>query len=595
MKSFLKGLILLLLCSLNIHAKEKDKNDRILSFDQQIKITPEGKLQVHELITIYNGENDNLNNSIKRGLVRDFPTTYINSFGLISKVPFELKSVERDGEKEDYHLEQVSNGIRMYLGRSDYFLPEGNYTYHIEYETSKQLIFHENKDELYWNVTGTGWEFTIDYASCLISFPDEAKLIENKCYTGAQGSSNQDCNSMMINQHAIQFETSKKLEAFEGLTIAAAVQKGVFKPSDNLDNFTTLLKDNLIIPILGLSVFGLFIFLYTVWRKYGKDPKKGTIIPEFAPPKKMSPTDIGYAKTQTYSTRLLSAAIVDMVLKKCLHVETKKEGLIFKSTSYTFSKINPDDKVQSTFYALYGFDADQLHGEKAAKGDYNERIASASAKLENKLEERLEYAKNEKGSFSSIFTRNNQYVGIAIVFLFLLGIGSTIWLGYHHSNIKLIILAALIFIVGILISFIFSRIMSAYSIEGRKIMDQIEGFELYLSTTEKHRFDQLNPPEENIQLFEKYYPYAIALGVENRWAEKFKSAIETALQQGYVSPINQFGYHSNFASQSFASNFASNMSNTISSASTPPSSSGGGSSGGGFSGGGGGGGGGGGW
>lgn len=116
MKSFLKGLILLLLCSLNIHAKEKDKNDRILSFDQQIKITPEGKLQVHELITIYNGENDNLNNSIKRGLVRDFPTTYINSFGLISKVPFELKSVERDGEKEDYHLEQVSNGIRMYLG-----------------------------------------------------------------------------------------------------------------------------------------------------------------------------------------------------------------------------------------------------------------------------------------------------------------------------------------------------------------------------------------------------------------------------------------------------------------------------------------------
>lgn len=123
------------------------------------------------------------------------------------------------------------------------------------------------------------------------------------------------------------FETSKKLEAFEGLTIAAAVQKGVFKPSDNLDNFTTLLKDNLIIPILGLSVFGLFIFLYTVWRKYGKDPKKGTIIPEFAPPKKMSPTDIGYAKTQTYSTRLLSAAIVDMVLKKCLHVETKKEAI----------------------------------------------------------------------------------------------------------------------------------------------------------------------------------------------------------------------------------------------------------------------------
>jgi len=96
-------------------------------------------------------------------------------------------------------------------------------------------------------------------------------------------------------------------------------------------------------------------------------------------------------------------------------------------------------------------------------------------------------------------------------------------------------------------------------------------------------------------LFEKYLPYAIALGVENRWADRFAGVLAAAAAQGQQG----FGWYSGSGDPwsnptSFADSMGSSLSSTISSASTAPGSSSG-SGGGGSSGGGGGGGGGGGW
>lgn len=137
--------------------------------------------------------------------------------------------------------------------------------------------------------------------------------------------------------------------------------------------------------------------------------------------------------------------------------------------------------------------------------------------------------------------------------------------------------------------------MSAPTSEGRKILDQIAGFKQYLSITERERFDRMTPPEDTPELFERYLPHAIALGVENRWAERFAGVLAAAAvsgQQGFAwysgsnSPWND--------ADGFARSVGSSLASTVSSASTAPGSSSG-SGGGGSSGGGGGGGGGGGW
>ena len=122
-------------------------------------------------------------------------------------------------------------------------------------------------------------------------------------------------------------------------------------------------------------------------------------------------------------------------------------------------------------------------------------------------------------------------------------------------------------------------------------MDEIEGLKMYLSVAEKERLNLLNPPERTPELFEKFLPYAIALGVENKWGDQFTSVFSGLDQDsGQYHPTWYHGHHmSHFAVSNFTSSLGSSLSSSISSAASPPGSSSS-SGGGGFSGGGGGGG-----
>jgi uncharacterized membrane protein len=140
--------------------------------------------------------------------------------------------------------------------------------------------------------------------------------------------------------------------------------------------------------------------------------------------------------------------------------------------------------------------------------------------------------------------------------------------------------------------------MAAPTREGRTVMDRIAGFRRYLAVTEENRLEVLHPPEKTPALFERFLPYAIALGVENKWAGKFASVLAAAAadqsQQGqymtwYVGSQTPWTDPGRFASA-----MGGALASSVASAATAPGSSSG-AGGGGFSGGGGGGGGGGGW
>jgi len=143
--------------------------------------------------------------------------------------------------------------------------------------------------------------------------------------------------------------------------------------------------------------------------------------------------------------------------------------------------------------------------------------------------------------------------------------------------------------------------LQAPSREGRKIMDQIDGFKLYLGVAEKDRLNFANPPEETPELFERFLPYAIALDVENAWAKRFAGVLAAAAAAGVAVAAWTTDRRWRDNPSAFASSIGEDLSRTIASASSSPASSSGGSgsssgsSGGGSSGGGGGGGGGSGW
>ena len=155
----------------------------------------------------------------------------------------------------------------------------------------------------------------------------------------------------------------------------------------------------------------------------------------------------------------------------------------------------------------------------------------------------------------------------------------------------------------VLVNVVFILRLKVLTPEGRELSDQIEGFKMYLGVAEKDRLNLENPPERTPKLFETFLPYALALGVEQKWSQQFAAVLAAASatpdQTGYAPIWYQGDSWTNVNAGSFASSLGSSLTGAISSASTAPGSSsggdGGGGGGGGSSGGGGGGGGGGGW
>lgn len=130
----------------------------------------------------------------------------------------------------------------------------------------------------------------------------------------------------------------------------------------------------------------------------------------------------------------------------------------------------------------------------------------------------------------------------------------------------------------------FGRLMPARTLQGTRTLEGVLGFEEFLTRVEADRFERVVKSPE---LFEKFLPYAMALGVEKTWARAFESIVTTA----------PAWYHSSDLAQFRAGRFTSRMGDMASRAgstmtSAPRSSGGsgfgrGGSSGGGFGGGGG--------
>jgi uncharacterized membrane protein len=154
------------------------------------------------------------------------------------------------------------------------------------------------------------------------------------------------------------------------------------------------------------------------------------------------------------------------------------------------------------------------------------------------------------------------------------------WMNLFYS-IPLVIGSVL---VSALIWWLFARQMTAKTVAGARTRIAVLGFQEFMNRVDADRIKRM-PPDT----FEKFLPYAMALGVEHHWAQAFDGIVKDP-PSWYVSPNGYVGFSPLFFSSSMHS-MASDMHQVFVSA--PRASSrgsgfggGGGFSGGGFSGGG---------
>ena len=141
-----------------------------------------------------------------------------------------------------------------------------------------------------------------------------------------------------------------------------------------------------------------------------------------------------------------------------------------------------------------------------------------------------------------------------------------------------------------------ARLLPAYSVQGRRLKDEIDGLRQYLGIAEGDNLARLQSPRLTPEEFARQLPYALALNVEKTWADRFAAVLGTAaVAQAVASYYHGADFNAGaLGSIGALSDGLDAMSSTVSAASSPPGSSSG-SGGGGSSGGGGGGGGGSGW
>jgi uncharacterized membrane protein YgcG len=628
-------------------------DERILSFSSDITVHADSTMTVIETIRV-RAEGDR----IRRGIYRDFPTVYKGPKGERYDVGFEAVAVTRNGQPEMYRAEKQRNGVRVYFGQSDVFLPRGEHTYEFTYRTDHQLGFFDAHDELYWNVTGNGWEFPIDAAEATVHLPEFEGELTVTAYTGPEGAQGGDYRaSADPERHEARFATTRPLAAGEGLTIVVAFPKGIVQPPPPRER-TLLEKAGIWQETTGRRWLGPVALLGTAlvvawyllaWVRVGRDPASRVVGVRETPPEGYSPAALHYIANMGFSMETLTAAILSMAQKGYLHIE-EYDG------RYTLVR-----------------DRDGVEGLEPEEVAVARKLLPKSGKitLEQSNHRRLKEARDAcheslKDRFGKGYFHTNQawllpgavLSILAIVGVILLGAPGeqlpvslflTVWLsGWTAATWALVAGAvgqwrqvraaggvalaigavigsfmALIFLGGeffalialgvsatpwapmvalaLVVNYIvFRRLIKSPTVEGRALLDEVEAFRRWLRGD--GRFGPRDP-EEAARVYDHFLPYAVALGDEADWTERFKKAVtETGSAVDEVPgarPSRHYDnyprwYHGSRRGVGMPAAFGAVFGSAIASAATAPGSSSG-SGGGGSSGGGGGGGGGGGW
>ncbi|WP_300379897.1 DUF2207 domain-containing protein [Henriciella sp.] len=543
--------------------------EAIKRYEAAIKVETDGDIVVKETISLTSEGRE-----IRRGIFRDLPR-FFESEGDKLRYDYDVISVWRNGTREPYETMSEGNAFRIRIGDAERLLPRGEHTYEIRYRVSNQVRYFEGYDELYWNVTGSYWSFPIRKAVALVQLPKGAGLVEQNAYTGRQGRS-ENAYSFSRDGNLYTFETTQRLGPQEGLTISLAFEKGAVDPPSLSDRSSLWWQRRGALVILGVSLLGVFVFLYRSWRLVGVDPPKGPVFARYEPPKGYSPAAVHHIYHRGFNKHdALIATLVNLGIKDVIEIDAREK----KKTVLT-PKQSGHEKLSGEEGVLV---SKLLSGAPVTLGgEENEGFTSAYTKFRKRVSRRFgePYFKWNLGY--TLFA-----VGLSIV--------AVIWAVAHATSWSWWLMGLIGAIV--LMNGIFMYLMPSPTPKGQKVRTAIEGFRLYMDKAEKLQLNAAEPgsgepPPMTKERYERFLPYAIALGVEKPWTKYFEKTLPREAAD-YDPAWSHMGYgHASLASlnDSLVSNISSGVTSSM-----PQSSGSSGIGGGGFSGGGGGGGGGGGW
>jgi len=540
-------------------AQDSLSAERITNFTGEIKINPDSTINVKENIQYDFGDQE------KHGIFRFIPVKYKARGGNYNLRVSNVTISDENGAPQNFTTSYEGQNIKFQIGDADK-LVSGKKNYVISYVIRRAVNYFPDHDEIYWNFTGDQWPVPIENASVKVILPDNAKEnLQYKCFEGVFGTTD-ECEASESG-NVLEYKSTRSYSLGEGMTIVAGWPKGITPEPAFIQKFWDVAKDNwtLFAPII------VFILMYRHWSRKGRDPKgRGTIIAQYESPDKLSPAEVGTMLDGSADNKDVSSTIIDLAVRGYLKIKRTEEKGFLGTTSieYTFLRLKDEeperDFEKEVVKGIFGGEKEKKLSD--LKNKFYKTLSTTKSQLYESVTQKGYYAKNPNSVFGA-------WIAIAIVGGFFMTFGFGMLQGGWGVFSG---------IVSGIILFIFGWLMPAVTKKGAELKENILGFKDFLSVTETDRLKFHNAPEKNPQMFEKFLPYAMVLGVEKEWAKQFEGIYN-----------QQPDWYEDSSGRVFNAMILSSMANDFSSSavtamsSQPSSASGGGS---GFSGGGGGGG-----
>lgn len=487
--------VIMLVAPFGVRAQESDlyaNTEHIRLHHDSISIRADGTIQVEERIEY---DFDNLS---RHGIYRDIPYIKTNESGkkyIMDISGFAVR--DETGNPYQFTESRENDTLRLKIGDPDATIT-GVHTYDMSYTVSGALTYFPGHDELYWNVIGAGWEVPITKASVTVALPNgvpEADL-HVACYTGAAGSTETDCVTKKTSDRSVLIETSRPLNSYEGLTVVVGFPKGivaVLEPRELVPFFDTM-WGKIVLALLSIGALLWYIVAPIVvirkWWTQGRDPKPamGEAHAWFSPPKNhhhraLTPAETGTLIDERADLRDIYASIVDLARRGYLKIiETKKNVFDLEKQKEADTDLLPFERelVSGLFT-----DGDRVSVKSV---DLTKTLEKVKSMLYESLVQDKFFPTNPN-------TMRGWYMALAVVALM--------------SFNPILFLVALIF----------GQNMPRKTLFGAEQAAVARSLKNFLTSQDK----QLAFQAKNQMMFEKLLAFAVAFGVEEIWAARFKS------------------------------------------------------------------------
>ena len=486
---------------------------RIRDFHAELDVLPDSSLDVTETLRVdFEGA--------WQGIYRTIPVEYAGPGGFnYSLFLTDINATDTDGAPLRIDRQRRAGNLELKI-----FVPAAEDTSRnisLHYRVRDGLRFFDDHDELYWNLTGTGWDLPLESASAHIILPVGVTGLRAANYTGVLGSRSQDAKVDILGSN-IDIRTRRPLAFHEGLTIVAGWDKGFVSEPQGSEKVAQFLESNwpLFLPV------GVFVLMF--WLKYtrGRDPRVGAVAVQYEPPAGLSPGKAGALVDDQAGIRDITATLVDLAVRGFITIEERESSHLmglYSNKEYIFHL----NKKPTEWSGAKSHELLMLNGI-FGNAIVGMRDAVALSELQNR------FYKNLPGIRRAIFESLVQHGYFAHrpdlvrqAYLVVAGVTGTLLYLFgqylaQHTGIQAQSFSVAAILTGLIIAG-FGWFMPTRTVDGVRALHDTLGFENFLSHVEG---DHLARTPQSPANFEKFLPFAMALGVEKKWVGAFDGMLQ---------------------------------------------------------------------